>query len=89
MKTHVICKQHKYSTATLTISHRKLNLLGRQISGKPIDTAIMQMAFSEKRISNRVKNMLVVARNHATEKGMERDKLVVGMLGTFDTFPPL
>ncbi|THH21584.1 hypothetical protein EUX98_g8356 [Antrodiella citrinella] len=38
---------HKYSTANFKISHRKLNMLGRQISGQPIDMAIMQMKFSE------------------------------------------
>ena len=60
----------------------KLNLLGRQISGKPVDSAILQMLFSEKRASKRVKSMLVVAKDHATLKGLEEKKLVVGMYFT-------
>lgn len=60
------------------ISHRKLNDLGRQITGKPIDQAVLQMMFSEKRASTRIKSMLCVARDHAVDyKGLDRSKLVV------------
>ncbi|KAH8105957.1 mitochondrial 50S ribosomal protein L22 [Cristinia sonorae] len=70
--------EHKYSTANFKISHRKLNMLGRQIAGQPIDMAIMQMNFSEKRASKRIKSMLVVAKDHATAyKGLDASKLVV------------
>ncbi|KAL4241933.1 universal ribosomal protein uL22 family protein [Abortiporus biennis] len=69
--------EHKYSTAHFKISHRKLNLLSRQIAGKPIDSAIVQMLFSEKRASTRIKSMLVVAKDHAVQKGLEEKKLVV------------
>ncbi|KAI6047190.1 ribosomal protein L22/L17 [Pisolithus marmoratus] len=70
--------EHKYSTANFKISHRKLNMLGRQISGKPIDHAIMQMQFSEKRASNRIMSMLATAKLHATVyKNMNPSKLVV------------
>ena len=69
--------QHKYSTKNFKISHRKLNLLARQISGKPIDSAILQMMFSEKRASTKVKSMLVVAKKHAKQKGLDEKKLVV------------
>jgi len=69
---------HKYSTANFKISHRKLNMLGRQISGKPIDYAILQMQFSEKRASTRIMNMLATARDHAARyKKLEQGKLVV------------
>ena len=70
--------QQKYSTANFKISHRKLNMLGRQIAGKPIDSAIVQMMFSEKRASKRLKSMLVVAKDHAVTRGMDEKKLVVG-----------
>lgn len=70
--------QHKYSTANFKISHRKLNKLGRQLSGKPIDSAILQMTFSEKRASKRIRNMLVVAKSHAALKGIDPKKMVVG-----------
>ncbi|KAI0304024.1 hypothetical protein BC826DRAFT_981008 [Russula brevipes] len=73
-----IFSQHKYSTANFKISHRKLNKLGRQISGKPIDSAILQMTFSEKRASKRIRNMLVVAKSHAALKGIDPKKMVVG-----------
>ncbi|KAH0839757.1 ribosomal protein L22/L17 [Lanmaoa asiatica] len=70
--------EHKYSTANFKISHRKLNMLGRQISGKPIDHAIMQMRFSEKRASDRIKSMLATAKLHASVyKKMDPSKLVV------------
>ncbi|OAX43502.1 ribosomal protein L22 [Rhizopogon vinicolor AM-OR11-026] len=70
--------EHKYSTANFKISHRKLNMLGRQISGKPIDHAIVQMQFSEKRASSRIKSMLATAKLHATAyKNMDSSRLVV------------
>ncbi|KAF8138291.1 ribosomal protein L22/L17 [Boletus edulis] len=70
--------EHKYSTANFKISHRKLNMLGRQISGKPIDHAIMQMKFSEKRASSRIKSMLATAKLHASVyKKMDSSKLIV------------
>ncbi|KZT74271.1 mitochondrial 50S ribosomal protein L22 [Daedalea quercina L-15889] len=70
--------EHQSSTSNFKISHRKLNMLGRQISGKPIDMAILQMQFSEKRASTRIKGMLVVAKNHATGlKGLNPKRLIV------------
>lgn len=56
-------------------------MLARQISGKPIDHAILQMEFSQKRASKRIKSALVLARQHAIEyKGLDRAKLIVGAL---------
>jgi hypothetical protein len=53
-------------------------MLGHQISGKPIDHAILQMMFSEKRASKRIKSMLVLAREHALRyKGLSHSKLIV------------
>jgi len=70
--------EHKYSTANFKMSHRKLNKLGRQMSGKPIDHAILQMMFSEKRASSRLKSMLALAKSHAVKyKGLDEKKLVV------------
>ncbi|CAE6456103.1 unnamed protein product [Rhizoctonia solani] len=75
LKTHT---QHKYSTAVFKISRRKLNLLANQISGKPIDSAILQMEFSDKRAARRIKSTLCLARDHAEMyKGLARNKLVV------------
>jgi len=70
--------EHKYSTAHFKMSHRKLNKLGRQIAGKPVDYAILQMKFSEKRASTRIQSMLTLAKKHAAEyKGLNPGKLVV------------
>lgn len=53
-------------------------MLGRQISGKPIDHAIVQMQFSEKRASTRIKSMLATAKLHASVyKKMDPSTLVV------------
>ncbi|KAF8076377.1 mitochondrial 50S ribosomal protein L22 [Lyophyllum atratum] len=69
---------HKYSTANFKISPRKLNMLGRQIAGKPIDYAILQMQFSEKRASARIMNMLATAKDHAVRyKRLTEPKLIV------------
>ncbi|KZV61010.1 ribosomal protein L22 [Peniophora sp. CONT] len=68
---------HKYSTTNFKHSHRKLNKLGNQIAGKPIDLAIVQMQFSEKRNSKRIKSMLATAKQHATMKGLDPERLLV------------
>jgi len=53
-------------------------MLGKQISGKPIDWAILQMQFSEKRASTRIMNMLATAKDHASRyKKMDLSKVVV------------
>jgi large subunit ribosomal protein L22 len=36
------------------------------------------MTFSEKRASKRIRNMLVVAKSHATLKGIDSKKMVIG-----------
>ncbi|KAJ3976216.1 mitochondrial 50S ribosomal protein L22 [Lentinula raphanica] len=69
---------HKYSTTYFKISPRKLNMLGNQISGKPVDYAILQMQFSEKRASKRIMNMLATAKDHASRyKHLDLSTLVV------------
>lgn len=53
-------------------------MLANQVAGKPIDLAILQMQFSEKRASTRIMNMLATARDHASRyKNLEQDKLIV------------
>ncbi|KAF8897525.1 ribosomal protein L22/L17 [Infundibulicybe gibba] len=48
------------------------------IAGKPIDYAILQMQFSEKRASSRIMNMLATAKDHAVRyKRLDQPKLVV------------
>ncbi|KAJ3801627.1 mitochondrial 50S ribosomal protein L22 [Lentinula aff. detonsa] len=78
-KLSVPSPKHKYSTTYFKMSPRKLNMLGNQISGKPIDYAILQMQFSEKRASKRIMNMLATAKDHACRyKHLDMSKLVVG-----------
>lgn len=69
--------EHKYSTAVFRISPQKLQKLADQINHKPIDHAILQMQFSEKRASQRIKSTLCLARDHAIAKGLDRYKMVV------------
>ncbi|CDU23479.1 related to 50S ribosomal protein L22 [Sporisorium scitamineum] len=69
--------EHKYSTAAFKISPRKLQMLANQISGQPIDYAILQMQFSPKRAAKRVLSTLALARDHAEAKGMQVPRLVV------------
>lgn len=69
--------EHRYRTASFKISPRKLNLLSRQVAGKPIDQAILQMEFSDKRASGRLKSMLCTARDHALLKGIRRERMIV------------
>ena len=76
--------QHKYSTAKFKISPRKLNKLAHQISGLPVGEAILQMKFSEKRASERIKSTLALARNHAVDKGLDQGRLVVGTFSLRD-----
>lgn len=70
-------KQLRGATKTFKISHRKLNKLGQQIAGKPIDSAILQMMFSEKRASKRIKSMLAQTKGNAVLRGMQEDRLIV------------
>ena len=69
--------EHKYSTAAFRISPRKLKMLADQIGGKPIDHAILQMQFSGKKASKRIKSTLALAREHAVQKGLRPNHLVV------------
>jgi large subunit ribosomal protein L22 len=52
-------------------------MLGRQISGKPVDLAILQMQFSEKRASKRIKSMLTIGKHHAVRKGIDSTKMII------------
>ncbi|KAJ7890807.1 ribosomal protein L22/L17 [Mycena leptocephala] len=69
---------HKESTIPFVISHRKLNKLGRQIAGKPIDYAILQMQFSNKRAGSKIKDLLLNAKQQAVQRRkMDSPTLVV------------
>jgi len=69
--------EHRAQTAVFSISHRKLGKLAEQIAGKPVDSAILQMMFSEKRASSRIKSMLAHAKVNAISRGLEEEKLVI------------
>ncbi|WVQ82033.1 hypothetical protein IAT38_004161 [Cryptococcus sp. DSM 104549] len=69
--------EHRYSSALHKISYRKLNMISRQIAQLPVDEAIVQMQFSEKRASSWIKSTLALARDHAIDKKLDRGKLVV------------
>lgn len=70
--------EHSYKSAYHKMSHRKLNDISRQVAGMPVDEALIQLQFSEKRAAKTwVKSTLALARDHAVAKGMDRSKLVV------------
>lgn len=62
----ILSKSHYMKTST-----KKLMFLARQIAGKPVDEAILQMRFSVKKAAKEVKYHLEHARNEAiVRKGM-------------------
>lgn len=72
----LLSKSHFFKT-----SMKKLAPLTRQIAGKPIDEAILQMRFSKKKAAKEVREHLIEAKNEAiATKGMG--------LGHFET-PPI
>jgi large subunit ribosomal protein L22 len=53
-------------------------MLANQIGSKPVDFALLQMQFSEKRAGRRIMNMLATAKDHAIRyKKMDPSRLVV------------
>lgn len=71
--------QHSYTSARHKISYKKLKLLTHQISGLPIDEAILQMQFSVKGAASWIRPNLLIARDHAVlYKNMKKERLMVG-----------
>ncbi|KAL8895768.1 MAG: hypothetical protein Q9207_008022, partial [Kuettlingeria erythrocarpa] len=58
-----LCKSHFYLTSV-----KKLMPLARQVAGKPIEDAIIQMRFSKKRVAKDVRKHLEYARDEAIVK---------------------
>lgn len=73
-KTVKIARTERFSLSKsqmLKTSVKKLGPLARQIAGKPIEEAIVQMRFSTKKAAADVKKLLEYARDEATvRKGM-------------------
>lgn len=64
-------RSHLSRSHFMKTSIKKMMMLARQIAGKSIDEAILQMRFSKKRVAQQVLQQLVVARNEAiVSKGM-------------------
>ncbi|KAI7864171.1 ribosomal protein L22/L17 [Spinellus fusiger] len=65
-------KVYTWSSAAFSVSPQKLNMIARQIRQLPVDEAIQQMEFSNKRMAKKVLHNLAFARQHAqTQKGMK------------------
>ncbi|KAI8376802.1 ribosomal protein L22/L17 [Blakeslea trispora] len=65
-------KQFSFSSANFKTSPRKLNMLARQIRNLPVDEAIRQMEFSDKRSAKKILHNLAFAKkNAADQKGMK------------------
>ncbi|WOO82671.1 54S ribosomal protein L22, mitochondrial [Vanrija pseudolonga] len=70
--------EHSYKSGLHKGSHRRLNQISRQVAGLPVDEAVVQLAFGDKRAGRTwVKSTLALARDHAEAKGLAREKLVV------------
>lgn len=66
-------RKHLSKSFFMKTSIKKMMMLSRQIAGKSIDEAILQMRFSKKKIAGQVLEHLVTARNEAVVmKGMGR-----------------
>ncbi|CED83379.1 Mitochondrial/chloroplast ribosomal protein L22 [Phaffia rhodozyma] len=68
-------KTFSFSTAAFKISPRKLGLLARLIRKLPVDSAILQLQYSEKKAALRLKSTLIRGKHHATALGMNPGKL--------------
>ncbi|KAI8361786.1 ribosomal protein L22/L17 [Choanephora cucurbitarum] len=65
-------KQFSFSSANFKTSPRKLNMLARQIRNLPVDEAIRQMEFSDKRSAKKILHNLAFAKKNAMDqKGMK------------------
>src|SRR4051812_15932869 len=74
-------QQYRWSSANFKISPRKLNMLAKQIRHLPINEAITQMEFSQKRASRRILNNLAFARKNMGDQEaykMDSSRVVVG-----------
>ncbi|KAI9359459.1 ribosomal protein L22/L17, partial [Pilaira anomala] len=68
----IVEKEYQFSSANFKTSPRKLNMLARQIRNLPVEEAIRQMEFSDKRSAKKILHNLAFARkNAADQKGME------------------
>jgi ribosomal protein L22 len=64
-------RKHMSASYLFKTSRKKLGPLARQIAGKPIEEAILQMRFSAKQVAHEVHEHLIQARNEAiVVKGM-------------------
>ncbi|EIE83601.1 hypothetical protein G6F46_007125 [Rhizopus delemar] len=61
-------KEYKFSSANFRASPRKLNMIARQIRNLPVDEAIKQMEFSDKRTAKKVLHNLAFARKNAADQ---------------------
>lgn len=78
-KAEHILRTERHSTSKshwIKTSIKKLNPLANQIAGKNVDEAILQMRYSDKKVSKDVRELLEHARNEAVARmgmGMQQD----------------
>ncbi|KAI7902580.1 ribosomal protein L22/L17 [Cokeromyces recurvatus] len=64
--------EYRFSTANFKTSPQKLNMLARQLRNLPVDEAIRQMEFSDKKAARKILHNLAFAKKNAAEqKGMK------------------
>ncbi|ORX58707.1 ribosomal protein L22 [Hesseltinella vesiculosa] len=69
-------KEYRWSTANFKGSHRKLNMIARQLRNLTVDEAIRQMEFSPKRASSKILHNLAFARKNAADQHGMKDLIV-------------
>ncbi|KAI8985887.1 ribosomal protein L22/L17 [Pilobolus umbonatus] len=69
-------KEYKFSSTNFRTSPRKLNMLARQIRNLPVEEAIKQMEFSDKRSAKKILHNLAFATKNATEQKEMKDLVV-------------
>ncbi|KAI9276167.1 ribosomal protein L22/L17 [Sporodiniella umbellata] len=61
-------KEYRFSSSNFRASPQKLNMLARQIRNLPVDEAIRQMEFSDKRTAKKVLHNLAFAKKNAADQ---------------------
>ncbi|CAO3663757.1 unnamed protein product [Rhizopus stolonifer] len=61
-------KEYRFSSTNFRASPQKLNMLARQIRNLPVEEAIKQMEFSDKRTAKKVLHNLAFARKNAADQ---------------------
>ncbi|KAI8973672.1 ribosomal protein L22/L17 [Mycotypha africana] len=69
-------KEYTFSSSNFRVSPQKLNMLARQIRNLPVEEAIKQMEFSDKRAAKKIMHNLAFAKKNA-ESQMDMSNMII------------